>query len=237
MAIGKRLRFEILRRDNHTCRYCGAKAPNVELRVDHVIPEALGGTNDPANLVTACHDCNSGKASIAPDQPLVADVERDALRWARAMQAAARSYELDLLERAEQDQEFRAQWEHWTVTNTGKPVPLPDDWQHTVRRLRAAGLTNALISEAIDAAMHANGVYAENRFRYFCGVAWRIVTQLHERARAAVGAEQPEDLPEMPTHTLEGHIADALDYAGAHLDPWVYDEFVLNLAARMRGEA
>ena len=28
MAVSKRLRYEILRRDNHTCRYCGASAPD-----------------------------------------------------------------------------------------------------------------------------------------------------------------------------------------------------------------
>lgn len=63
MAVSKRLRYEVLRRDNHTCRYCGATAPDVPLRVDHVTPVALGGTDTPDNLVTACEPCNSGKSS------------------------------------------------------------------------------------------------------------------------------------------------------------------------------
>ncbi|WP_075737496.1 HNH endonuclease [Streptomyces acidiscabies] len=63
MAVSKRLRYEILRRDNHTCRYCGASAPDVPLRVDHVTPVALGGTDTPDNLVAACEPCNSGKSS------------------------------------------------------------------------------------------------------------------------------------------------------------------------------
>lgn len=57
MAVSKRTRFEVLRRDNHTCRYCGQAAPDVKLTVDHVTPVALGGTDDPANLVTACAEC------------------------------------------------------------------------------------------------------------------------------------------------------------------------------------
>src|SRR6185369_3226628 len=61
MAVSKRLRFEILRRDNHTCRYCGRSAPEVKLTVDHVKPEALGGRTEPDNLVAACSDCNAGK--------------------------------------------------------------------------------------------------------------------------------------------------------------------------------
>lgn len=27
MAVSKRTRYEVLRRDNHACRYCGARAP------------------------------------------------------------------------------------------------------------------------------------------------------------------------------------------------------------------
>ncbi len=66
MAVSKRLRYEILRRDNHTCRYCGAAAPDVPLRVDHVTPVALGGSDKPENLVTSCEPCNSGKSSTIP---------------------------------------------------------------------------------------------------------------------------------------------------------------------------
>lgn len=55
-------RYAVLARDHFTCRYCGARAPGVELRVDHVIPLAKGGTDDPSNLVTACEPCNSGKS-------------------------------------------------------------------------------------------------------------------------------------------------------------------------------
>jgi 5-methylcytosine-specific restriction endonuclease McrA len=67
MAVSKRLRYEILRRDNHTCKYCGATAPTVPLRVDHVTPVALGGTDTPDNLVTSCEPCNSGKSSSTVD--------------------------------------------------------------------------------------------------------------------------------------------------------------------------
>lgn len=43
MSITKRMRFEVLRRDSSTCRYCGQSAPDVKLHVDHVRPAALGG--------------------------------------------------------------------------------------------------------------------------------------------------------------------------------------------------
>src|ERR1039457_6499184 len=90
VAVSKRLRYEVFRRDNHACRYCGATAPDVKLTIDHVVPKALGGSDtDPANLVTACEPCNAGKTSTNPDAPLVADVAQDALRWAKALTQSA----------------------------------------------------------------------------------------------------------------------------------------------------
>jgi hypothetical protein len=61
VAISKRLRFEVLRRDGFRCVYCHRS--DVILTVDHVTPKALGGTDDPSNLVTCCDDCNTGKSS------------------------------------------------------------------------------------------------------------------------------------------------------------------------------
>lgn len=89
MSVSKRLRYEVLRRDNHTCRYCGAAAPDVKLTVDHVVAVALGGEDKPENLVTACQPCNAGKSSSSADAALIGDVEQDALRWSRAMERAA----------------------------------------------------------------------------------------------------------------------------------------------------
>lgn len=63
--MGKRLRFEVLKRDLFKCRYCGKSAEGgALLQVDHVIPVAKGGKNDLMNLVAACTDCNAGKSAI-----------------------------------------------------------------------------------------------------------------------------------------------------------------------------
>lgn len=87
--IPRAVRYQVLRRDNHACRYCGATAPEAKIVVDHVTPVALGGTNDPTNLVAACQPCNAGKAATPPDAQMVADVSAEALRWARARKFAA----------------------------------------------------------------------------------------------------------------------------------------------------
>jgi len=56
-------RFAVFSRDNHTCQYCGKKAPSVVLEIDHKTPVSKGGTNAIENLITSCFDCNRGKGS------------------------------------------------------------------------------------------------------------------------------------------------------------------------------
>ena len=60
----KRLRFQVLQRDKFTCQYCGRKAPDVVLHVDHVLARSNGGSNTLTNLITACADCNLGKSNL-----------------------------------------------------------------------------------------------------------------------------------------------------------------------------
>jgi 5-methylcytosine-specific restriction endonuclease McrA len=52
-------RREVLRRDNHTCQYCGSTK---HLTLDHVIPRSKGGQHTWDNVVTACERCNSTKS-------------------------------------------------------------------------------------------------------------------------------------------------------------------------------
>jgi len=61
--IPKKTRFEVFKRDNFTCQYCGKSAPEVVLEIDHIKPVKEGGTNDIMNLITSCRECNSGKGA------------------------------------------------------------------------------------------------------------------------------------------------------------------------------
>ena len=61
--ISKKTRFEVFKRDNFTCQYCGKKAPDVILEIDHITPVADGGDNNILNLITSCRDCNRGKGA------------------------------------------------------------------------------------------------------------------------------------------------------------------------------
>ena len=78
-AIGKRLRFEVFKRDKFRCVYCGATPPDAVLHIDHVVPVSDGGSNDPLNLVTACAGCNLGKSNIRLDDRAEMRAQRDRL--------------------------------------------------------------------------------------------------------------------------------------------------------------
>ena len=63
-GLSKKIKFEIMHRDNFTCQYCGkTKDDGVTLHIDHKIPVSKGGTDKFDNLVTACSECNFGKSN------------------------------------------------------------------------------------------------------------------------------------------------------------------------------
>jgi hypothetical protein len=212
MAVSKRLRFEILRRDNHQCRYCGATAPDATLTVDHVIPEALGGSDDPANLVAACAECNAGKSATPPDAALVADVAADAERWAGAIKVAAaqrRDKEVEL------SRWFTKTWyvaadtlliafnkegrriigkgsarmyleiHEFPQVFTLKAPHRPPEYLTSVQNFLAAGLEREDIERLVATAM-ASSAHRDDKWRYFCGCCWRVIREIQEAAAAAL---------------------------------------------------
>lgn len=75
--VSTRTRFEVFKRDDFTCKYCGRKSPEVVLECDHVVPVCEGGSSDPINLVTSCWDCNRGKAGVPLDHFLTGEDPHD----------------------------------------------------------------------------------------------------------------------------------------------------------------
>ncbi|NOI53489.1 HNH endonuclease [Vibrio crassostreae] len=56
----------IMHREHGLCHYCNglvasSSLPNQEYDIDHMVPIAKGGTNDPTNLVLSCAKCNNKK--------------------------------------------------------------------------------------------------------------------------------------------------------------------------------
>ncbi len=198
MAISKALRYQILRRDNHTCQACGRTAPEVKLQVDHVIPEALGGQTVPENLRTLCADCNGGKSATPPDAAQVAAVNADAVRWAEAMKVATAGALADIKARAATHRKFDKAWKSWPETE--RPV----GWKQSVDSIVAAGLPVEVLLDCIDRAMSNRRIRPWDVFRYMCGIAWSRVTEIQEAARAV--AE-----PRRPSPSTRSTLADDLD--------------------------
>lgn len=94
MALSVRTRFEVFKRDDFTCRYCGKKSPEVILEVDHIVPVCDGGSDDAINLATSCWDCNRGKAGVPLNSVMTGEDPHD-----RA---------IELLERERQLREYNA---------------------------------------------------------------------------------------------------------------------------------
>lgn len=178
MAVGKKKRFEVFKRDAFTCQYCGRTPPTVTLECDHVVAVANGGTDEEHNLITSCFDCNRGKRDI----PLTVVVPAVAERIERekevseqvteyneflASQKAVMDANIDEVGRVWFNQ-FKRRKDHWAFG----PSRVP-----SIRTfLRKLTLTEVL--EAVEIAHERIAVYKDDdnkTFRYFCGVCWNLI--------------------------------------------------------------
>lgn len=242
MAVTKRTRFEILRRDSHTCQYCGDKAPDVILHVDHLIPVALGGLDDPSNLVAACKDCNAGKSSISPDSSIVAAVSARSAVYAIANANRNAHIDADIIEQETHQDEFLSVWSGYTYTKGIKalPVPLPDDWRQSLNAWWKTGVPGSLIRSAVQTAMAAQNVDPVSTFRYFAGVVWRTLDNYDQRYSAQTSEGRvygPSDMDEFSQREWSAgyesgqnrtiHNIGERDILRHHIDgtetPWIHD--------------
>lgn len=170
MAVSKRTRFEVLRRDEYTCRYC--RATDQPLTVDHVVPVALGGSDDPSNLVAACKDCNAGKSSSSPDAATVATVREEALRHAQLIEAAYAILVERLGERDSYIDRFAEEYQS---------LPMPSNWRESVGRWFDMAVPIEMVVDAARKAVGSPRTFCgTDRFRYMCGIVWnqmRVVTE------------------------------------------------------------
>ncbi len=60
-TVNPKLRMLIMSRDKFRCLFCGGKAPDYTLQIDHI--DADVSNNNPSNLQTLCMDCNVGKGN------------------------------------------------------------------------------------------------------------------------------------------------------------------------------
>lgn len=153
VALSKKLRFEVFKRDAFTCQYCGQKAPDVILNCDHVVSVADGGGNDILNLITSCFDCNSGKGARSLSEQAVLNKQVDQLA---ELQARREQIEMLIdwrtgLERLKEDTTDRVA-EHWHSTIEGR-ASVTKSGRDSLRKLvKTHGLDLVLqaMPEALD---------------------------------------------------------------------------------------
>lgn len=128
VAISKRVRFEVFKRDSFACQYCGRKSPDVVLHVDHINPVKRGGKNDMMNLVTSCIDCNLGKSDKVLSDNSALEKQRAQLdqlserreqlemmvQWRDGL-AELEHYQLDVA-----TEKFNNMFSDWHLSDTGK---------------------------------------------------------------------------------------------------------------------
>lgn len=176
MAVGKKRRFEIFKRDGFKCKYCGQSPPNVVLECDHVDPRCQGGDDEPHNLVTSCFDCNRGKGGTPLSEMPASVDEQLAQKLELVAQLTAMNEVLrQSAEMAKDHAEYIA--DHW-ISATGWRFGSPE---MSSVRFFLRKLTLDRVLEAIDIAAsrkHAtNRTRQDDQFKYFCGVCWSMIRE------------------------------------------------------------
>ena len=166
-AIGKRVRFDVFKRDGFVCQCCGAHPPAVILEVDHILAVANGGDNDPDNLITACFNCNRGKA--ANDLNVVPQSLAD-----KATIVAEREEQIAGYQAILADRRLRLDADAWEVILLllGVETIAHSDFGSVRRFVDKLGKDDVI--EAAEIAL-ASSVRPRKLFAYFCGVCWNNI--------------------------------------------------------------
>lgn len=176
-SSSKRLRFEIFKRDNFTCQYCGRTPPAIILEVDHIVPVSKGGGNEQINLLTACFDCNRGKSST-PLEVIPVSLETQIQEQKDRRKQVSEYNKFLLAIRKDQDKSVSNLGRYWC--NFFKEKDMYECGGPAVTTLKRflSFLTEAEIMNAMDIAhsmFPVKGDYDAKTFRYFCGICWKSI--------------------------------------------------------------
>jgi hypothetical protein len=167
--ISTRQRFEIFKRDDFTCQYCGAHPPIVILHVDHIIPVSKNGGNEKENLITSCSKCNLGKSNI-PLTKITASINLNQEDLKEKEKQLKEYYKLIEQKRLRIDKEV---FEVASILNSCYSESLKRDYYLTIKTfIEKIGFYEAL--DAMEKAVVKCNV-EKYAFKYFCGICWNII--------------------------------------------------------------
>lgn len=177
MALSVRTRFEVFKRDDFTCQYCGRKSPDVVLEVDHIVPRAAGGGDDVVNLTTSCWSCNSGKSDRPLNEIVTGEDPHD-----RAIEILERRRQVEEYNRVLTEESDRLEDETWQLIefwNDERGLKPDADGNHTIGTRDYRWLRSALQwcpREKLREFMHMalrRGATKDLRYVGGCARNWR----------------------------------------------------------------
>jgi hypothetical protein len=167
--IGKKLRFEVFKRDGFTCQYCGSHPPSAVLNIDHIEPVALGGGNDIDNLITACSCCNSGKGATPLSKKVDSIKDKHAILIEANNQLMGYQETVRVIDQTRTHESlvvasvFSDYFDGWMINDS-----LIPDIKQFVKKL---GFHE--VKEAMEIACSRKD--RNTAFRYFCGICWNKI--------------------------------------------------------------
>jgi Restriction endonuclease len=132
MPISVRTRFEVFKRDEFTCQYCGRKSPDVVLEADHIVPLVAGGSDDVMNLTTSCWDCNRGKAGNPLTDVMTGEDPHD--RAILLLERERQLQEYNAVLAAEHERRCEDTWELWRYWKTEQGFTNKETLDHAPRQ-------------------------------------------------------------------------------------------------------
>ena len=171
-SLSKKIRFEVFKRDEFRCGYCGKEPPSVILEVDHIEPKSSGGGDDICNLITACFDCNRGKAGVPLDKiPLKVNEQLSAAKEKEEQLREYRKFTNKVQRRIKKDiqdisEVYQKQYEDWDFSDSFKSVSLKKFLELLPKH------------EVVDSLYISIAKFPKDSTRviqYFCGVCWKKV--------------------------------------------------------------
>ena len=171
--MSKKLRFEIFKRDEFTCQYCGSHPPKVILHVDHIIPVKEGGDNDMDNLITSCSSCNLGKSaipltnipiSLKDKSELIKESEAQIKEYAKIMQD-------------KKDRLYSEKWKIAAVLENKEYIEASNSHMLKTIEQFLKKLGYFEVEDAAEIAFNKHPNFDYGRFRYFCGICWNKIKE------------------------------------------------------------
>ena len=126
--ISPKLRFEVFKRDNHKCQYCGAtpRDEGVVLEVDHIVPVYEGGDNSFENLITSCKQCNIGKGKRKITDKNYISLKEKELKETDEKREQLKAYLKSRLDKTEEIKPLIDYINHMIEINTGFKFTVAD---------------------------------------------------------------------------------------------------------------